>query len=256
MFFILSKVLVFLLKPITWVAGLLFLSWFSAKPKRKRRYVMFALVLLLLFSNGFIFNIVISAWEPETVTAEKIEKPYAVGILLGGYSNLNIRPAHDRHNLNERANRFANALELYKKGKVRKLLLTGGQGSITKRNPPEASEVVEFLETQGVPRGDILVEDQSRNTYENAVFSKALIGEQQLQGPFLLLTSAWHMPRASACFEQVGLDVTPFAVDYLTEEWAPSPEQLVLPNARTLYLWELIIKEWVGILAYRVKGYN
>lgn len=72
MFFLLSKLLVFLLKPITWVAALLFLSWFSARPGRKRRYVMFALALLLLFSNGFIFNTVVSAWEPETLTADKI----------------------------------------------------------------------------------------------------------------------------------------------------------------------------------------
>ncbi|MEQ8704706.1 MAG: YdcF family protein [Phaeodactylibacter sp.] len=256
MFFILSKLLVFLLKPITWVAGLLFMSWFSAHPGRKRKYVMFALVVLLLFSNGFIFNMVISAWEPQTLTADQIESPYAVGILLGGYSNLNIRPVHDRHNLNERANRFINAFELYKKGKIRKLLLTGGQGSLTKRNPAEASEVVHFLETLGVPRRDILVEDQSRNTYENAAFSKALIEEQGIDGPFLLLTSAWHMPRSAACFEKAGLEVTPFAVDYLTEEWSPSPEQLILPNARTFYLWELLLKEWVGILAYRLKGYN
>lgn len=256
MFFILSKLLVFLLKPITWVTGLLFLSWFSAHTKRKRRYVMFALVLLILFSNSFLFNAVISAWEPETLTADKIEAPYAVGILLGGYSNLNIRPAHDRHNLNERANRFVNALELYKKGKVQKLLLTGGQGSITQKNPPEASEAVHFLETLGVPRRDIIVEDQSRNTYENAAFTKALIEEQGLEGPFLLITSAWHIPRAQACFDQVGLEVTPFGVDYLTEQWSPSPEQIILPNARTFHRWELILKEWVGILAYKLKGYN
>lgn len=256
MFFILSKLLVFLLKPITWITGLLFMSWFSAHLRRKRQYVMFALVLLLLFSNGFIFNMVISAWEPETITADKIESPYGVGILLGGYSNLNIRPSHDRHNFNERANRFINAMELYKNGTIKKILLTGGQGSITKKNPPEASEVVSFLETMGVPRRDIIVEAQSRNTYENAALTKALIEEQRLDGPFLLITSAWHMPRAQACFEQVNLEVTPFAVDYLTEKWAPSPEQIILPNARIFYLWELIIKEWVGILAYQLKGYN
>ncbi|MBV6653923.1 MAG: YdcF family protein [Mameliella sp.] len=256
MFFILSKLLVFLVKPITWLTVLLFLSWFSGNPKRKRRYVMLALVVLLVFSNGFLFNAMISTWEPETLTADKIASPYAVGILLGGYSNQNIVPGHDRHNFNSRANRFTNALELYKQGKIKKLLLSGGQGSIIKRNLPEASVMVSYLETMGVPRSDIIVEDKSRNTYENALFSKAILKEKGIDGPYLMITSAWHMPRSIGCFEAVELEVTPYAVDYITQKWAPSPQQIFLPSARTFSLWELIIKEWVGILAYKLKGYN
>ncbi len=255
MFFLLSKLLVFLLKPITWVAGLLFFSWFSGKPKRKRRLVMLALALLLLFSNGFLFNLAIQAWERPTLTADKIEAPYPVGILLGGYSNFNVVPGHDRYNLNDRANRFVNVLELYRKGKIRKILLTGGQGSLINQHSAEAESAARFLQELGVPRADIMVEAQSRNTYENARFTQQLIKAQGLQGPFLLLTSAWHMRRAKGCFEAAGLEVTPFSVDYLSETWQPSPEQIFLPDARTFYLWELLIKEWVGLLAYKVQGY-
>lgn len=118
MFFILFKVLVFFFKFIIWVVGLLFLSWFFVRLEWKCRYVMFVFVLLLLFFNGFIFNMVISVWELEMVMADKIEKFYVVGILFGGYFNFNICFVYDWYNFNECVNCFVNVLELYKKGKV------------------------------------------------------------------------------------------------------------------------------------------
>jgi uncharacterized SAM-binding protein YcdF (DUF218 family) len=253
MFFILSKLLIFLLKPITWVAGLLLWSWFSKK--RKRWAVASALVVLLVFSNPFLFNTAVRAWEQRTITADKIEQPYDIGILLGGFSAIRTLPTHDRHNFNDRANRFTNTLELYFSGKIKKILITGGSGRLLEvEEPKEAVETKSFLLKLGVPESDIIIEPKSRNTYENAAFTKALLEERGLLDKrLLLITSAWHMPRAQDCFEAVGVEATPFSVDFLSEERQASPDKVFLPNARVFYLWELILKEWVGILAYQIK---
>jgi len=255
MFFILSKLLLFLIKPITWVTGLLLYSWFAKK--RKRWSVAAALVLLLLFSNPFLFNMTVRAWEKKTQTADQIEQPYDIGILLGGFTAVRTQPAHDRYNFSDRANRFTNALELYKSGKIKKMLITGGKGQLMLGGEPrEATHTKAFLLKIGIPESDIIIESQSRNTYENAAYTQQLLEERGLQDQrLLLITSAWHMPRAERCFESVELEVTPFSVDFLSEELQAAPDKVFLPNARAFYLWELILKEWVGIVVYRIRGY-
>ncbi|TXB68892.1 YdcF family protein [Phaeodactylibacter luteus] len=255
MFFIFSKLLIFLLRPTTWIATLLVYSWYSGIPKRKGRSLAVALLLFFFFSNAALLNVVVKAWEPETITADQIKRPYPVGILLGGFSNLNITPAHDRYNLSETGNRLVNTLELYHKGKIKKILITGGQGSLTQEHPAEAQAVRPFLETMGVRAEDILLEPRSRNTHENALFSKQLIDSLSIEGPFLLLTSAWHLPRARRCFEKAGMEATPFGVDYMSEGGRISPEKLIVPDAGALHRWERLLKEWIGLLAYRLKGY-
>ena len=258
MFFVLSKLLIFLLKPITWVAILLLWSWLARSPKRKKRLGVAALALLLVFSNPFLFNLTVNSWEMETITADQIEEPYDIGILLGGFSAMDIRPAHDRHNFNDRANRFLNTLELYRSGKIERILITGGSGRLVRESPKEADQTKSFLLKLGVPEADILTENESRNTWENAKFTEAYLTEKSLRNErLLLITSAWHMPRALNAFHAAGLtEVTPFSVDFLSEELQPAPANVFLPNARFFFLWELIVKEWVGILAYSIKGYN
>ncbi len=256
MFFLLSKVLAFAIKPVVWILGLLAYALWTRRPMRRRNAVWLALVLLLLFSNRWLSNQVFLAWEPETIQAQDIEAPYDIGIVLGGYSNPFIEPGHDRHNLSERGNRIVNALELYHTGKIKKILLSGGTGRLWQDAPPEAETVAAWLERMGIPPADIIVEPQSRNTWENAVFTKNLITTRYPKASCLLITSAWHIPRAQACFQKAGLDVTPFAVDYISERNRWDPDLLLMPDKLGLYKWELLVKEWAGLAAYRWQGYN
>ena len=151
MFFILSKVLFFLIQPLNWVLGLMLYSLLAKKAVRKKCSLLLAVVLGFFFTNHFIFNEVVCWWEVETVTMDEISTPYDIGILLGGYSNPHIRPTADRMNFSRSANRFLNAYELYRTGKIRKILLTGGSGSILQNHPSEAVDAREFLLEVGVP---------------------------------------------------------------------------------------------------------
>ena len=255
MFFIISKLLLFLIKPINWVLFLLLYALFSKKRNRKRKAVVIAVVMTLFFSNRFIFNQFAKIWEVKTITADEIIRPYKVGILLGGYSNGHIVPRHERHNFSFVSNRFINTYELYRTGKIEKILLTGGSGDVLKDQPPEAPMVAEFLKRIGVPEKDIIVEGESRNTYENAIFTKNILQQKNIRGNYLLITSAWHIRRAQGCFEKAGVSFTPYSVDFFSEADRWHPENTIFTCSEGFYLWEKMMKEWVGYAVYWMQGY-
>lgn len=255
MFFILSKILYVFIQPINWVLFMLLWAGLTKKPLRRKRLLWTAVIMVLFFSNRMILNNVIGWWEVETITADQIEEPYDIGILLGGYSNSRILPNHDRFNLSTRGNRFMNAYELYRTGKVKRLLLTGGTGSLLQDEPSEALLAADFLKRIGVPDSAIIIENQSRNTWENAAFSAETIRQQAGNPSCLLVTSAYHMRRASGCFEKAGVSFTPFSVDFVRQEPELQPKYWLIPDPIGLYYWEALIKEWLGCLAYWVKGY-
>lgn len=255
MFFVFSKILAFLLKPINWIFFSLLLGRFLKRQKLKVRSLNWAILLLLFFSNKFIFTKVLWLWEVQTITSDQIDAPYDIGILLGGYSAPEILPNQDRHNFNSRANRFNNTLELYARGKIKKILVTGGTGSLLQNFPKEAEGIQKYLVQLGVPEADIIVEAASKNTRENALFTAKILEEQYPEAKCLLITSAWHMRRAIGCFKKAGLSPTPYSVDFMNEITRPSIGFFLLPSAYTLENWEYIIREWFGYLMYRIAGY-
>jgi uncharacterized SAM-binding protein YcdF (DUF218 family) len=228
---------------------------FGKNRKWKKRSMIFSVSLLLFFSNHFIRNVVISAWEPETITMDQIEEAYDIGIVLGGYSNFFIEPNHDRFNFNSSGNRFFNALELYHAGKVKKLLFTGGSGNIYSKEPSEAAELPKYLARMGIPKEDYIIESKSRNTYENGLYTKEIIEKHYPNARCLLLTSAFHLPRSKAVFEKLNLKHEAFGVDYFSERPRYSPKSLIVPDTKGIFYWDLLIKEWFGYVAYWVNGY-
>lgn len=256
MFFVLSKIVYYLfLKPLNWIALSLLYALFGKHPKRKHYALIFGVSLLFLFSNHFLFNLVIRAWEPETITMDQIETPYDVGIVLGGYSNFYIEPNHDRYHFSERGNRFSNALELYHAGKIKKLLFTGGSGKLLEDEPGEAAMLPAYLARIGIPESDYVIEPNSRNTRENALYTKEILTTQFPNASCLLITSAFHMRRSEAIFEKLDIIHTPFAVDYISEQIRFVPESFLIPDRRGFYNWDILIREWFGYLGYWLKGY-
>ena len=255
MFYIISKALFFLIQPLNWILGLMIYGLFTKKAKRKQYSWTAALVLFLFLGNHFCFNLIVRWWEPETLQFDEIKEPYDIGILLGGYSNFHLLPKDGRYALNERGNRFTQAVDLYFQGKIKKILLTGGSGSLLESMPGEAGAVLDYLLRMGIPREDLIIENQSRNTYENALFTARLLKQQAADSRNLLITSAWHMPRSIACFKKQNISFTPLAVDHMSESIRFIPRSILFPNVYNFYRWELVIKEWVGYVVYRLAGY-
>ena len=182
------------------------------------------------------------------------DRPVAGIIVLGGAVDTG---ASDRRNqivLNDAGERHIAMADLARRYPEARLVFSGG--GMTQEGGPnsEAGVVGRFADSQGLPRTRLILEDRSRNTHENAAFTAGMVrphpGER-----WLLVTSAWHMPRAVGCFRKAGFDVTAYPVDYRTEGWSDL-RHLNDFASRGLLLLDLMAKEWIGLVAYRLAGYS
>ncbi|MCW5912328.1 MAG: YdcF family protein [Cyclobacteriaceae bacterium] len=254
MFFILSKTINFLAMPLV----LVFLLWITSRlirnRKWKKRIVMAGFGLLIIISNDFITNEVAMLWEPAATPYQQITKKYKLGILLTGVTKSNMQP-DDRVYFQRGADRVTHTLQLYKLGIIEKILVSGGSGMIATRARQEADEIADALKLMGVPEGDIIIENKTRNTYESAVAVKALLQDDYQPSDCLLITSAYHMPRSQACYKKAGWSCDTFTCDFLSHERRFTPDVLFVPRAESVSIWTTLMREWAGVVAYKISGY-
>jgi uncharacterized SAM-binding protein YcdF (DUF218 family) len=253
MFFILSKILAYALVPLVIVCVLLIVSAFLKNVSWKKRFFYSGLGILLFCSNDFISNEVALLWEIPVTRFADVGN-YEWGLLLTGVTKYEVGPT-DRVYFNRGADRVTHTVQLYKMGKIKKILVTGGSGRLDALEIKESSDIASALRLMGVPDSVIVEENISRNTHESAVESKKIIDQKKLNTKFLLVTSAFHMRRSLLCFRKVGLDVDPFSVDFITHKRKFNPDVLFIPKMEALLNWQILIKEWTGIVAYKMAGY-
>lgn len=254
MFFIISKILAFLTTPIIWIVGLLFFSAFTKNAKRKKKTFIASILLVLFFSNSFIFGELMRLWEVPATKYEALDK-YDAGIVLGGM--LFYDKGYDRIQFYKGTDRMLQAIELYKRGYIKKIFFVGGSGSIVDKDIKEGPLVKRYLLTLGIPEQDIIIEGESKNTRENALFSKSILDSLHLtNGKLLLITSGFHLRRSAACFKKVGINTYSYSTDRFTgEERRWVFDYLFLPNADALENWNCFLHELVGCGIYFVAGY-
>jgi uncharacterized SAM-binding protein YcdF (DUF218 family) len=255
MFFALSKIFAFLIKPLNWVLLLAVAAWLVRPTTRRLKLLAWSTALLLVFSNPWLVNQAARHWEEGRLSPDALQRQYDAGIVLGGYLDMNADAPAGLVSLNRAGGRLLTAVQLYHAGHIRHILLTGGAGRLVGTVEPEAPAVARLLRQLGVPDSVILIEDQSRNTRENALLSKALLDNRLPGAKCLLISSSWHLPRAVACFRKVEVDCTPFGTDFITEHSTGNPWRWLEPDWQALLRWELLIKEWIGWVVYRVQGY-
>lgn len=255
MFFYLSQFLSFLVMPLTIVMFFILGGAIFINRKWGKRCLWVGICLLIFFTNPFLSNLALLAWEPEFKSFDEIEN-HEIGIVLTGVTNLS-KTATDRTFFNKGADRITHALQLYRMGKIKKILITGGQG-LNPVNPQSEAELLQrFLIMTGMTESDILIEDQSKNTAQNAQFTKAFLEEKGISTDqeFLLITSAFHMPRAKGCFDKVDLNTETFPTDYYSHDVKYDIPALIFPSADSITYWHKLVKEWIGIVIYKVVGY-
>ncbi len=254
MFFLLSKILLFILSPFLWFLTSLFLYMFLKNELWKKRFKYITLSILIFFTSGLPLGSLIKSWE---VSGKKISavKNYDIGIVLSGMVEYN----RELEVLSVRrgADRIWQAITLYKRKKIKKILITGDSGYVVRGGLHEADQIRELLIQWGIPKEDILVENKSKNTYENAVFTSKLLKKDYPKKRFLLITSALHMKRAAACFKKQGMQFDVFTTDHYTMKQKKgefTPDAL-LPSFNAFVLWEVYLKEVVGYNVYSFQGY-
>lgn len=152
--------------------------------------------------------------------------------------------------LNAQADRLTYAATLYRAGKAPLVLFSGGSGT---GDRPEASQVAPYLQLMGVPERALLLERASTDTRENALYSARLLEARELDS-ILLVTSAFHMPRARALFARAGLEVIPAPTDFQRASGTPAVPRW-LPTVEDLQRSTIAIRERVGLVYYRLRGW-
>lgn len=207
-----------------------------------------AIVVLLFFSNSFLVGKAVNWYEPKYPTEKK---HYDVAIVLGGFSGLN------KHNneiqFNWASDRLFQTISLYRQGRIKQILISSGNASLTDNEVKEADLVKKFLHESCIPDSAILIENQSRNTVENAKFSALLIQKTRPNAKVLVVTSAWHIHRAKLIFAKVFKN----QADYLPTNYIGktdySLEDFIIPNPGAFGTWDLLFKEWIGLAVDNVR---
>lgn len=251
----LTKLLPVFVYPLSVAIGLFLLaSLLAARPRAAMVCRAVAIVGLWTASTAPVGEWALGTLEKQHPPRPIAELPQAdVAIVLGGVVGGAI-PPRVTSELFASGDRVLHAARIFRAGKVKRILVTGGNLPWHASSPPESTLMRDLLIEWGVPAAAIEIAGQSRNTYENALEIVAL-RERQPFASALLVTSAAHMPRAIATFQKAGVPVTPATTDVEVTNaglWTPLRW---LPDAGALDTTTRAIKEWIGFAAYRVRGY-
>jgi uncharacterized SAM-binding protein YcdF (DUF218 family) len=263
MFFILSK----LLPPLIYPLGLaVILVALGLVLHRKRRLAWMligsALVILFISSNAWVAQGLARSLEWRYLPEGEITEAPVI-LVLGGGTQPATPPRTDVE-VSGAGDRVIYAARLYREGKAPIILVTGGRQTFSgEKTTTPADEMAELLVFMGVPEDAIWLESKSLNTYENALFSAQMLEEKNIN-KVILVTSAMHMPRSVPLFEKQGLQVIPAPTDYTTTKAdntnrpgfnLPSFLGKLMPSSYNLELTTGALKELIGILVYRLKGW-
>ncbi len=255
MFFILSKILAFLISPFSWIAIGVIYAIITKIPERKKKALIISGIIFLVFSNEFLAEEVMRSSEaPDKTLTQKDH--YDVGIVLGGMIN------YDGQNkklvFNSNIDRLLQTLILYKKGNIDKILISGGSGDMTYPEIVESKLLLDFVKDLGFDEKDIWIETKSRNTRENAMYSYEFLKtkfDHPEQQKYLLITSATHMKRSLACFTKAGIMVDDYSTSRISGPRKFTFQNLVIPNIWAIGMWEVFLHETIGYWTYKIAGY-
>jgi uncharacterized SAM-binding protein YcdF (DUF218 family) len=255
MFFILSKVFGFFALPsnLLIAVGLLGLILLLTRFTRLASWlVVTSLVLIALAGLSPLGNVLLLPLEQRFPPWGASRGAPDGIVVLGGAISADVSAARGAVALDEAAERITVTAELARRYPHARVVFTGGSNALLFEEGAEAAFAVRELEALGVAHDRVTAEEQSRNTIENAVFSR-LIANPQPGERWLLVTSAYHMPRAMAAFRAANFPVEPFPVDWRTR----GPLDAVRPFASLgdgLRRTDTAVHEWIGLLAYRLTG--
>ena len=244
----LSSVFTFFLSPLHWIVILLIAAYLLRRPSVKRTLRIIAVILFLIFTSPLLLEWYAGKWQPKPVLIAQ-GKLYSCGIVPGGFASPD---AAGNGYFNGTADRFIQALKLYKLGNISHILVCGGNGKQNKKNFQEAAFVKKELVVMGVPDSVIYVEDGSNNTADNAINANKILDSNQLKPPYLLITSAYHLPRATLLFAKAGVPTDGFPCNYISRKGRLSIFSFI-PNIGLLFTWDYFLKEAAGYAWYKFK---
>jgi uncharacterized SAM-binding protein YcdF (DUF218 family) len=255
LFFVLSKTIGFLLMPTNFLIGLGFVGAILQATRFAslgRKLVMTTVLLLVICGVSPLGNMLIyllesrfPSWNPARGAPDGI-------IVLGASIEADISAAHGTPVVRSAPDRIIAAAILAQRYPNARVVFSGGSANLLSNDAREADFAGEVFEGLGIAKSRLIMERRSRNTFENAEFSKALVGPKPGER-WLLVTSAFHMPRSVGLFRKAGFPVEAYPVDWRVA----GRDGLFAFSSRTLEgLWrtDAGMREWMGLIAYRATG--
>lgn len=241
----LHKMLPFLLSPLVLVMLLIAYGIFS----KKKRYSIVGLLLLYAASTFVVADFLFAYLENSGIKkqAQQAKSADAIVVLSGMMVHVNSTAGPVAEWAD--ADRFFSGVDLYQAGKAPRLIFTGGLLPWDKNSQTEGQVLSALARRLGVPGESIRVTGEAQNTEQEARAVKTLMGQEQ---KILLVTSAFHMPRAAALFEREGFAVEAFPVDYKVRARTMTPMDF-LPDPHALGLTNIFVREGIGRFYYWMK---
>jgi uncharacterized SAM-binding protein YcdF (DUF218 family) len=256
LFYYLSKLLWNIASPgglISIAALTALIARVSSRTKLFNRIVQPLLFFIVLLTFIPVGNIMMHPLETRFPTNPTLPKKLDGIIVFGGALNPVMTQHWNQLETNQYNERLLYFAWLAREHPGASLIFTGGNASMDRSKPTESGSLSSFINLYGIEADRVTFEDQSRTTFENALYSAKLILESKMEGKWLLITSAFHMPRAIGVFCAQGIEVIPYPVDHQTNSG------ILLPGFQFDFLGNLQIlnqamHEWLGLLAYFLTG--
>jgi uncharacterized SAM-binding protein YcdF (DUF218 family) len=263
MFVFLSKLLPLFIYPLglsclLMVAALIVL-W--QRPKWTALPISAALIILLLGSSGWVSKSLVRSLEWQNLPPAQLPQTEAIVVLGGGVKAA--LPPRPWVELGEAGDRILYASRLYRQGKAPLLILSGGRVDWRGGGPAESTDMAEIAQIIGVPAPAILQDPNSHNTHQNAVNVRKILDAKNIKGSVLLVTSAMHMTRSLLIFQRQGIAAIPAPTDFQTTQQDLATSQNnwqaaaldFLPDSYYLHLSTQALKEYIGLIVYRLRGW-
>lgn len=252
MLFVVSKILEIIIEPGNLLLILLAIGvWRLAVSRRRRGLGLLVFVLVVGAATAVVplADLPLVPLEGRFPILRTLPDEADGIILLGGAVDPERTAEYDQVALNSAAARVTEVLRLARRYPAARIVLSGGLGTVLHVPITEAVATQQLLVALGVAPGRLVIEDRSRTTHENAVFSKRLVDPRPGQ-VWILVTSAYHMPRAVGCFRRIGWPVVPDPVDFeVTDHFDVS-------FAHGLGALGKAEHEWLGLVGYYVAGWT
>jgi uncharacterized SAM-binding protein YcdF (DUF218 family) len=255
LFFFLSKTLGVMLLPTNFLIGLGLAGVLLAVTRLirlSRKLMIVSLVLLALGGFSPLGNLLLYPLEQRFPPWDAARGAPDGIVVLGGTIDPDLSVAHERPVTRSAADRVFAAAALARRYPNARIIFTGGSANLISNDAREADYAGEILESLGIAKMRLTMERNSRNTYENAVFTKALAAPKPGER-WLLVTSAYHMPRSVGLFRKAGFAVEPYPVDWRVGRGA---DIFAFTNIAGdgLGRTDTAMREWIGLVAYRLTG--
>jgi uncharacterized SAM-binding protein YcdF (DUF218 family) len=255
MYFLLSKTIGFFAIPTNVIACVALVGLALAILRRPAGKIisLLALVTFLIAGLSPLGNMLLTPLEQRFPGMKYPDEPLGGIIILGGSYDTQIRSYLSTITLGEDTEPMVIVASLARRYPNAKIVFSGGSDTLTP-GPSEAAVARQLFVSFGIDSNRILIEDQSRNTEENARFTLRTI-DPAPQSKWILVTSAYHMPRAIGTFRQAGFNVIAFPAGWRTHGWRDffRPEPSVTENLRRV---DIATREWVGLIIYKLLGYT